>query len=314
MMGRAATAQPATTKAVDTLGAIHLAVERQHDRASVLTRSDGKGGWYSTPDWRLHRHIVRIALYLRERTGMRPGHAVALVGPITPEWVVVDWATVTQGATVVVLGAEPTDAALDLAWSRFAPRAVFVAGEEARRRILARGGESTVVAFEDEAPDGTATFRQVLDLGGTLDTAERAGAFRDLARAIDPGSDAVAHVVSVADGAPRREVLTHADVIAKRQGILAKHPSARGAVAYVRPDALSIDAHVALYAFVGDGATSTVIGTAGRELEEIARLGPGMVVTRSGVVAADGKRSTNGAGGLRGLLERKLGGGFGGSR
>lgn len=318
MMGRAAPEKTDSAGVIDTLGALHLAVEREHHRTGALLRRDANGDFQSMPDWRLHRHIVRIALYLRERAGLRAGHSVALVGPLSPDWVIADWATVAQGATAVVLGVDPSEAALDLAWSRYAPRAVFVAGAEARRRVVERGGEAVtsgaVIALDGEPADGVITFRQVLDLGGTLDTAERAGAFRDAARAIDPRSDAIAHVHGVSDGSPSCEVLSQAEVIARRERMRAKYERERGGIAYVRPDALSVAAHVALYTFMGDGVTSTAIGTVGHELEEIARLGPGMVVTRSGLVAADAKRSSNGGGSIRGWLERTLGAGFGGSR
>lgn len=302
-----------TTHSNETLGTLFLQTEREHPRKAALLRLRPGGEPVPMPDWRLDRHIVRIGLYLRERAGVRPGDVVALIGPITHAWIVVDWAVVAQGATLVVIGPDPNEAVLDLAWSRFSPRAIFVAGEEARRRVRARAGDASVIALDGEASEDVPNFDKVLDLGGTLDTAERAGAFRDHARAIAPSAVAIAHVGHVMNGAPSCEALTHAEVMAKRQRTMAKYERGGGKIAYVRPDALSPDAHVALYALMGDGVTSMAIGTVGHELEEIARLGPGMVVTRSGVVAADAKRSSNGAGRFKGWLERTLGAGLGGS-
>lgn len=305
-------------RTIDTLGALHLEVERKHDRSAALVRVHA-GERQATPDWRFHRHIVRVALYLRERSGLKKGDRVAVVAPLSHEWLIVDWATVAQGATLVVLGPDPTDEALDTAWARFAPRAVFVAGAEARKRVLERGGEAAtagrVVTFDGETTEGGPSFTQLLELGGTLDTAERAGAFRDQARAIDSTSDAIVHVEhEVGDGSVRCEVLTHAEVMARRERFRARYESRRDAIAYVRPDALSSDSHVALYSLVGDGVTTTAIGTASRELDEIARLDPGMVITRSGVVPARVKPRSPGGGRFNRWLERSLGAGFGGSR
>ena len=50
----------------ESLGVVHLAVERKHDRAAVL-RYRVATTWQDMPDWRFHRHAMRIGLYLRER-------------------------------------------------------------------------------------------------------------------------------------------------------------------------------------------------------------------------------------------------------
>lgn len=298
------------SEAIETLGALHLEVERKHERAAVLVRLE-RDERLATPDWRFHRQIIRVALWLRERAGLEPGDRVALVAPLSHEALVIDWATVTQGSTLVVLGPEPSAAALETTFSRFAPRIVFVAGAEALRRVVERGGN--VVSLDGDAPEGVTSFAQALELGGTLDTAERAGAFRDRARAIKRSSDAIVHLEDVVGGAPRCDVLTHADVMAERRRLLAEHPARRGDLAYAYPDALSTAAHVALYTLVGDGLTSTAIGTAGRELDEISRLDPGIVVTRTGIVARRAKRSSYDGGGLRRWLGRTLGASSGGS-
>ena len=50
----------------ENLGLLHLAVERKHERPAVL-RYRMATGWQDMPDWRFHRHAMRIGLYLRER-------------------------------------------------------------------------------------------------------------------------------------------------------------------------------------------------------------------------------------------------------
>ena len=41
----------------ESLGLLHIAVERKHDRPSVL-RQRASTVWQDTPDWRFHRHVV----------------------------------------------------------------------------------------------------------------------------------------------------------------------------------------------------------------------------------------------------------------
>jgi len=68
-----------------TLNRLHADAMREHARQSaLLARDDAQ--WVATPDWRLDRHIIRLALYLRERLGVEPGQRVALLSELRPEW------------------------------------------------------------------------------------------------------------------------------------------------------------------------------------------------------------------------------------
>ena len=141
--------------------------EHKRERTSALRHFDGKR-WHETPDSEFHRDILRLALYLHERVGMSAGDRVVLLAPLSPEWLVVDWATVTQGAVTVVLDPALSDAALAAAWERFAPVAAFVAGPEELRRVLALGSVRKLVTFRP-GPDALASaFAQVMELGGAL--------------------------------------------------------------------------------------------------------------------------------------------------
>ena len=73
----AVTGEPVGT-VPDTLAQLYLQAMRHHAReAAVLTRSDEK--WAPMPDWRLDRQVIRTALYLQERAGVKPGDRVAIV-------------------------------------------------------------------------------------------------------------------------------------------------------------------------------------------------------------------------------------------
>ncbi len=272
---------------MSSLAARHLDVERNHDREVALERASDPQTT-ALPDWRLHRHILRIALYLRERMGIEQGDRVALVGPITPEWIIADWALVTQGAITVVIPPELSPAAFDEAWRTTSPSAAFVAGTEALSRVLALCGTPTtagkIVTFDLDPRDEVLSYTQVLDLGGTLDTAERANAFRERARAVPADAPAAIHA-SASDGRPpAAEMLTHDAVVRRWRPIESAKPPRRGDRVYVRPDAQSVAAHIALYGLVSDGLTRAATGTPGREREEIARLDPRKVVEDRGAI------------------------------
>ena len=86
----------------ENLGCLHIAAERKHDRAFALRRR-ASAAWQDTPDWRFHRQVMRIGLYLRERAGLEAGDRVALLSALRPEWAVTLWSTVAQGAAIALI-------------------------------------------------------------------------------------------------------------------------------------------------------------------------------------------------------------------
>lgn len=249
------------SSALATLAGLHLAVEREHDREAVL-QSHAAGRVLTMPDWRFHRHVIRIGLYLHERLGLEPGDRVAILSPLRPEWIVADWAVVTRGmVTVVVHGSLP-----DAAWESLQPKAAFVAGPAVAERLLAVPSLGTclrkIVLFDGSTPsERTPSFTEVLDLGGTLDTAERANAFRAEARRVSPEAQALVHARAKDDGSLEVTSLTHRDVVERLQRRWSVSRPRKGRVEYVGAAVRSVAEHVALYGKVADGLTSTAIGT-----------------------------------------------------
>src|SRR5207244_12998206 len=80
-----------------TLASLFLAAMRRHDRAGVLLHQDGTK-WRETPDWRLERQVIRLALFLRERASLVPGDRVAILSRLRPE-------SVAEGLAAIALGA-----------------------------------------------------------------------------------------------------------------------------------------------------------------------------------------------------------------
>jgi AMP-binding enzyme len=270
----------------ENLGLLHLAVERKHDRAAVLRRRVATA-WQDTPDWRFHRHAMRVGLYLHERAQVTAGDRVALVCPLRPEWAVAQWGALTLGAATAVVDPALPDPELAAQLAALAPRAIFVEGNSVDRVIAwqaAVRGTSTIIALDGEvAGDRALSWTEALDLGGSLDTAERANTARARARALPPDTPALGHPVGT-NGAVAWRFLSHREVVRRVQRVWMRSRIARGDVAYVAGDVPSLATSVALLAFTADGHTQIVIGTRGSELEEIMMTRPHKIIAPAATV------------------------------
>src|SRR5207245_11028148 len=85
-----------------TLARLFLAAMRRHNRAAVLLHQDSTK-WRETPDWRLERQVIRLALFLRERASLVPGARVATASRLRPASVAAGLAALPQGAAGVAI-------------------------------------------------------------------------------------------------------------------------------------------------------------------------------------------------------------------
>ena len=119
----APTVQPAT------LGEAHLLAERSSEPSS---QANGKGSKRrDLPPWRFYRDVIRMGLYLSERAHLNAGDRVVSLMPLTVERLVLDWATVTQGAVSIAIDPEifpPRILAASL--KALAPRIVLLPGRD----------------------------------------------------------------------------------------------------------------------------------------------------------------------------------------
>src|SRR6266516_785383 len=116
---------PPPARGAETVSELYLAAMREHDRKSVTLHWSGDR-WEETPDWRLDRQVIRLALYLRERAGVGPGERVVILSPLRREWLLADWAACAQGAAAVAIDPDTPTPALAAALEEIAPRAAFV--------------------------------------------------------------------------------------------------------------------------------------------------------------------------------------------
>ena len=214
------------------------------------------------PDWKLDRLVIRIALYCREKLALEPGTRAAVFGKLGWLWPAADFAIQGFGATAVGIEHDAPDEVLAAVLRDADPRVVFCTDGASTARLLGLGVPNLrrppVVSVETAVPsDEVLPLRDVLELGGTLDTPERAQAFRMVCRHNPPDSEALWHV-----GHQGVERMTHARAMEHVAARLRSRPAAMGDVVCLEPPRMTLAGRLAVAAFVGDGHTETVLGSA----------------------------------------------------
>jgi hypothetical protein len=269
----------------ETLGTLYLRAERAA-AGRIVVRERETAGWRDVPGWRFHRQVIRVGLFLRERLGLRRGDCILVVSELRSERLVAEWAGVARGALVATLDPRAPTRAVASALAQLSPRVVFAASYADRTRVLECGGAGTalaVVTFEPhEADKGSPwAWPAVLDLGGTLDTAERAQLFRSEARAIEPPEPALAYLEAGAAAAAADEPwqrATHGELARRIAELVPPWPPEEGGTAYVHEGALSSGSRLALWGLLADGRSTLAIGTPGQEAADLRGLEPRLFV------------------------------------
>jgi len=255
-----------------TLARLFLAAMRRHDRAAVLLHHDGVK-WRETPDWRFERQVIRLALFVGDRARLVPGDRVAIVSGLCPESLVAELAAIAQGAAAVAIDPDLPPEAVRRAIEETAPAVAFVANAPAPEWT---SGARALVCLHGKA-EGAWAWSEALDLGGTLDTPERAQSFRAQAREVAPDSRALGYLAG-SDGLLQCQFLTQAEAVARMRALRTGSPARKGAVAHVSASP-TLAARLALFSFVVDGSTTCAVGMPGRE---VAGLQPDWVVGPAG--------------------------------
>jgi hypothetical protein len=271
----------------ETVSALYDMGMRHHERASVLLWAT-VGTFEPVPDWKLDRLVIRVALFERERLGLEPGGRLAVFGRLGYLWPVVDFAAMGFGAVTVGIEHDVPDDVLARVLAEASPAAVFATDAESVARLLAvrsahrLAGTALVAEGIAADADRVVPLGRMLDLASTLDTAERAQAFRAVSRNVSADAPALWHVGG--DGTVR---LTHREAMARVTRRLRERPAQPGDVAYVAAPRVTLAARLALAGFVGDGLSTTALGREGRTSDDIVALRPHtMIVGREWVDAA----------------------------
>jgi hypothetical protein len=219
----------------DTMNRLLLHGARYHDRKAVfVSRELGE-----TPDWRADRLSIRIALALREELGLGPGDIVALSMPLSVQWALAERAVWGLGAATLPLPAGRSPA----------------------------GPVRAVLASISDCD-------ALLGRGGSLDTPERASAFRAAAR--DTSPEAVASFEP--DGAVR-----HREWVERIERFLERFPPGRGNRNVLAIREPHVSARALVYAGWADGLTTVVLdsgdgdgGSASHRFANLAELKGGI--------------------------------------
>jgi hypothetical protein len=153
---------------------------------------------------------------------------------------------------------------------------VFVAGKGNCQRVKpARDSRvEHVVSLDGESDNGVMPWKGLLDLAGSLDSAERAQAFRASARDVRTEMPAVAHLEG---RSASWTFATHGNVVSRMVEFWDRFPPRRGETAYVVDAGGPARLRLPLWAFVADGESTLVVGTRGREQEELAEVRPATI-------------------------------------
>ena len=272
----------------ETLNRLHAGAMRQHARRSaLLAREDGR--WNATPDWRFDRQIIRLGLYLRERVEVAPGQRVVLMSELRPEWLIADLAALGLGMVSVAIDPRLQADELAAALEDAAPSITFVSSamQHVLQSLDGRAPPHGQLIALDSAPAGDSVMRlpALLEMGGTLDTPERAQAYRAAARDLAPDRPAIRHYRQAPDGGLDRVELSQGGVIERLEAGWPSERALPGDVAYVCDPTVSLAARLALYAFLGDGYTTTALAAPGQDLSDFATLHPTKIIAPASLLA-----------------------------
>jgi acyl-CoA synthetase (AMP-forming)/AMP-acid ligase II len=287
-----------------TLGEAHLTGERG-SRHQVVCRWRADERENLRP-WRFYRNVIRCGLYLTERARLTPGDRVVSLAPLSGERLILEWAVLAQGGVSVALDPAMPLSDLESALRALTPRIVLVAGPDCRAklaRVADALGLDTLILLDRKA-EGATAWHTVMDLGGTLDTAERAQMFRARARGLAPSMPALGFLTPPGRS-PRAawQTMTHEEALRSMRAMQARITPAGDGVAYVRGNATTPTSRLALLSFLADGTTTTFIGSAGREPTEIDALKPHVLVAPEEVICRRGARARP-SGTLGALVDR----------
>ena len=217
-----------------TLTQIFFQAVETHDLpAAYQFKKDGRYHPISHKD--VLRRVRHIALGL-EALGLKRGDRVGIMSENRPEWALADWACLCSGMTDVPV--YPTLPAEQIVHplNDSGAVALFVSSpEQAAKAKSVRGEFKTlrhIISFVDSKPDGVDfTLAEIEARGATLDSPERAAAFKAGAMAVQPDDLATLIYTSGTTGLPKGVMLTHDNVYSNVKASQVKVPVRVGEVA-----------------------------------------------------------------------------------
>jgi long-chain acyl-CoA synthetase len=158
-----------------------------------------------------HQQVDAVAAWLAAQ-GVVPGDRVAIAMRNYPEWMLIYWACVSCGITVVGMNAWWTTEEMAYALADSAPKALFLDAERLARlneRPAMADGIALVGVRIPGAPENVTPWADVITQGGAMPHV-----------AVDPDADACIFYTSGTTGNPKGAQLTHRGCIANLYNML----------------------------------------------------------------------------------------------
>ncbi len=209
------------------------AIETYDQPAAYQYKKDGT--YHPISHKEVLRRVRHIALGL-ESIGVKRGERVGIMSENRPEWALADWACLCSGMTDVPV--YPTLPAEQIVHplNDSGAVALFVSSpEQAAKAMSVRSQFTTVrtiISFADAKPAGVdMTLAELEAKGASLDSADRAAAFKAGALAVQHGDLATLIYTSGTTGLPKGVMLTHDNIASNVAGSRTKVPVRPGDVA-----------------------------------------------------------------------------------
>jgi hypothetical protein len=278
----------------DTINRLLLHGARYHDREALFLRWEQgrKGwGWEAHPDWRTDRNAIRAALVLRQRIGMEAGEHAALWTPFGMEFATVERGIWSIGGLSVPIAPDWRVDQVATALHESTPTVLFAPDLESLRELESIGGLPDSVKASvllsgnaEDLGEEALSYKQFMDYGGILDTAERASMWRTTVRSIPPGTP-VSLEYGWQDGLKPLGAISQAGLVEAVDAVLRLLPPEQGRLQILagdRPDPVS---RALLYAAWADGLTRTAFVRSQAAVDHAAELEPNLVAGPAEILA-----------------------------
>ncbi|WKW11335.1 long-chain fatty acid--CoA ligase [Pseudogemmatithrix spongiicola] len=217
-----------------TLTQIFFQSVESHDLpAAYQFKKDGRYQPISHKD--VLRRVRHITLGL-ESLGVKRGDRVGIMSENRPEWALADWACLCSGMTdVPVYPTLPAEQIVHPLNDSGAVALFVSTPEQAAKAKSVRGEFKTlrhIISFVDSKPDGVDfTLAEIEAKGATMDSPEKAAAFKAGALSVQPDDLATLIYTSGTTGLPKGVMLTHDNIYSNVKASEKKVPVRAGEVA-----------------------------------------------------------------------------------
>jgi long-chain acyl-CoA synthetase len=199
---------------VETLSQLFLNTVRSYPKDDLLSYKE-KGNYIPISTQDFSSRVKNFSSGLRD-LGLNPKDKLVILSENRPEWVMTDLATVSLGAITVPIYTSLVPEQIKYIINNSDAKIVVYSSPELGSKVEAVKDELTKVShyitFESEAPEGTLTFNQVMQMGEKLNEKDPE-LFEKEAGRISPDDTASIIYTSGTTGVPKGVMLSHKNFV-----------------------------------------------------------------------------------------------------